>query len=207
MRRALLAAAAATVLAGSLLDAVPSVVHSAPPTPGPIVAARASEPVVITGSQIPSWSRSSATGVPAAYPSGASKSTGGDGVRSAHNGIVTVPPDTRTGVDPDQITAFRWDPAKGWREVPVQVDQRYPYFLANGHSSFSIYSGTDEELTYAWNPTAHSIGEEAWKKVFGGILGLPSSFPDPNPCRARYQLPGAPGTVELAQAIHDGVVS
>src|SRR5205085_6409046 len=41
------------------------------------------------------------------------------------------------------------------------------YFLANGRSSFSVYSGTDEELTYAYAPDAHSAGEEAWKKVFG----------------------------------------
>jgi hypothetical protein len=192
MRNALLAAAAAT-LAGS----VPLVAHAGSSIPtlsynssGPIVSARASEPVVITGAQIPPWTRSSATGVAAAYPSGASKSTGGDGVRSAHNGVLTVPPDARTGVDPDQITAFRWDATAGWTEVPVQVDQRYPYFLANGHSSFSVYSGTDQELTYAWNPTAHSTGEEAWKKVFGQ-------------CSATYQQSAA----DLSDAIASGAVT
>jgi hypothetical protein len=42
----------------------------------------------------------------------------------------------------------------------VQVDQRYPYFLANGRSSFSTYSGTDTELTYQWDT-------EAWKMTGG----------------------------------------
>jgi hypothetical protein len=191
MRKALLAATAATVLSSA-----PVVAHAGPiPTlrynsSGPIVSARASEPVVITGAQVPQWSRSSATGVAAAYPSGAGKSTGGDGVRSAHNGVLAVPPDARTGVDPDQVTAFRWDATAGWVEVPVQVDQRYPYFLANGHSSFGVYSGTDQELTYAWNPTAHSTGEEAWKKVFGQ-------------CSATYQQSAA----DLSSAIASGAVT
>lgn len=172
---------------------------------GPVVAARASEPVVITGAQVPQWSHLAPTGVAATYPSGAA--TTGDSVRSAHNGILTVPPDSRTGVDPDMIAAYRWDGA-AWTEIPVQVDQRYPYFLANGHSSFSTYSGTDEELTYAWNPTAHSIGEESWKKVFGGITGITDpSYTDPNPCRARYQLPGAQGQIEYAQAVKNGVIT
>jgi len=192
MRKLLLAAAAAT-----LLNAAPLAALAGSPMPtlrynssGPIVSARASEPVVITGAQVPQWSRSSATGAAAAYPSGASKSTGGDGVRSAHNGVLTVPADSRTGADPDQVTAFRWDGATGWVEVPVQVDQRYPYFLANGHSSFSVYSGTDQELTYAWNPTTHSTGEEAWKKVFGQ-------------CSATYQQSAA----DLSNAIASGAVT
>ncbi len=45
-----------------------------------------------------------------------------------------------------QIGAYRWD-GQRFVEVPVQVDERFPYFLANGQSSFSTYSGTDEELT------------------------------------------------------------
>ncbi|HEV7678270.1 MAG TPA: hypothetical protein VGQ42_06850 [Candidatus Dormibacteraeota bacterium] len=175
------------------VNAAPLVALATPAAPhvaaGPIVSARASEPVVITGAQVPQWSRSSATGAAAPYPSGATKTTGGDSVRSAHNGVLSVPPDARTGVDPDQVTAFRWDGA-AWVEIPVQVDQRYPYFLANGHSSFSSYSGTDEELTYAWNPTAHSTGEEAWKKVFGD-------------CSARYQQTAA----DLTSAIASGAVS
>ncbi len=172
---------------------------------GPVVAARASEPVVITGAQVPQWSHAAPQGLAATYPSGAA--TTGDSVRSAHNGILTVPPDQRVGVNPDMIAAYRWD-GSSWQEIPVQVDQRFPYFLANGHSSFSTYSGTDEELTYAWNPTAHSIGEESWKKVFGGVTGITDpSYADPNPCDARYQLPGAAGQIEYAQAVKNGVVT
>ncbi|MCU1380766.1 MAG: hypothetical protein JWN29_3749 [Acidimicrobiales bacterium] len=125
-------------------------------TPTLLPAARAAEPVVLTGAQLPQWSRLAATGTPKPYPSGAT-----DGVRDAHNGTVVVPPDLRTGASVDRITAWRWDDGRSaFVAVPVQVDQRFPYFLANGRSSFSTYSGTDTELTYQWDT-------EAWKMTDG----------------------------------------
>jgi hypothetical protein len=158
--------------------------------------ARDAAPVVLTGAQIPAWAAPPAEGVAAPQPSGAGDPNPlGDHVRSAHNGILTVPP-TPPGivkVDPDRIAAYRWT-GSSWGQIPVQVDQRFPYFLANGHSDFGVYSGTDEELTYAWNPDSHDVGEEAWKKVFGQ-------------CDARYELPGAAGDAEYAQAVHDGAVT
>ena len=42
----------------------------------------------------------------------------------------------------EDIAAWRWD-GERFVEIPVQVDERAPYFLANGNSEFSIYSGTD----------------------------------------------------------------
>jgi hypothetical protein len=136
---------------------------AAPAANAGVSAARGSAPVVITGAQLPQWSRLPAEGIAEPYPSGAT--TTGDGKRSAHNGRLVVPPDVRKGADPNRITAFKW--TGKWQEVPVQVDQRFPYFLANGRSDFSVYSGTDEELTYAWAPDSHAAGEEAWKKIFG----------------------------------------
>jgi hypothetical protein len=113
-------------------------------------------PVVLTGAQLPDWSRLAAVGTPMPYPSGALT-----GERDAHNGITQVPPDARTGVDPDQIVAFRWDDVtQEFVEIPVQVDQRFPFFLANPNSDFGIYSGTDTELTYQWDV-------EAWKMTAG----------------------------------------
>jgi len=154
--------AIAAVSAGSLFALTPASAIS--PGAPPVADPRDAAPVVLTGAQVPDWSRLPAQGVGNTYPSGAT--TTGDGVRSAHNGRLVVPPDARTGVDPDAIAAYTWT-GKRFTEVPVQVDQRFPSFLANGRSSFSTYSGTDEELTYAWAPDRHSTGEEAWKKVFG----------------------------------------
>lgn len=118
--------------------------------------ARETEAVIITGDRLPLWSRLAATGVANTYPSGTEN---GDNVRDAHNGTLTVPPDSRDGVDPSKIAAYRWD-GEAFVEVPVQIDQRFPYFLANANSDFGIYSGTDEELTYAWDT-------ESWKKTAG----------------------------------------
>ena len=152
----------------------------------PVVAvARDAAPVVLTGAALPSWSRLPAVGTAEPYPSGVQE-VGGE--RTAHNGTLTVPPDPRTGVPVDEVAAYRWEGR--WVEVPVQVDERFPYFLANGRSDFSFYSGTDQELTYAWGPTAHTTGEEAWKKVFGT-------------CEARY----AESVEEVRAAVEAGVVS
>ena len=48
-----------------------------------------------------------------------------------------------------------------FEEIPVQVDERYFYCLSNPGSSFAFYSGTDKELTYAWDV-------ESWKMT-GGV--------------------------------------
>jgi hypothetical protein len=58
------------------------------------------------------------------------------------------------------------------------VDQRYYYCLSNPPSGFSAYSGTDKELTYAWDV-------EAWMKIAGTCTSdYPAGFgpkPDPVP--------------------------
>lgn len=115
-------------------------------SPNPL-AAREVEPVVLIGAQLPSWSRAAAVAAPTPYGDGSLNET-----RSAHNGTVVVPPDARTGVPVDEIVGYRWDARKGrYREIPFQVDERFPYLLANGRSDFGVYSATDEELTYAWD--------------------------------------------------------
>jgi Bacterial Ig-like domain (group 3) len=124
---------------------------------------RSIEPVVITGAQLPAWSRLAAEGTGAPYPSGSGGEPapvpGSDNKRDAHNGTLHVPPDARPGVDVNAIAAFKWDGAK-FVEIPVQVDERFPYFLANAPSGFSAYSGTDKELTYEWDT-------ESWAKTAG----------------------------------------
>lgn len=119
-----------------------------------VKAARSAEPVVLTGADLPAWSRHAAVGSNLPWPSGAL-----DGTRSAHHGLVQVPADARTGAPIENIAAYRWDGLQ-WAEIPVQVDERFPYFLSNSRSDFSIYSGVDQELTYAWDV-------ENWKKVAG----------------------------------------
>src|SRR5437870_6402050 len=124
MRRAVIGALAAIVLIGPQIGPAARALAAPAAAAGPVVKARASEPVVITGANIPTWSRNAPTGVPAPYPSGSPTADGGDGTRSAHNGVLTVPPDTRTGVNPEQIAAYSWN-GSAWAEIPVQVDQMF----------------------------------------------------------------------------------
>jgi hypothetical protein len=130
---------------------------------------RSVEPVLITGVEIPQWSRLAATIVCAPYPSGTT------GSRDAHNGTDVIPADVRTGVPVDQIVAYRWD-GLAFVEIPVQVDEKYFYCLSNPPSEFSFYSGTDKELTYAWD-------EESWKKSAGQCSAQypPGAGPTPDP--------------------------
>ena len=146
----LAAAAAASVLVTSVAGTFGAIAAG----PEDVLPTRAAAPIVLTGAQLPEWSRLAATGTPNPYPSGALI-----GERSAHNGTFVVPPDTRSGVDAEKVAAYKWDGAR-FVEVPVQVDQRFPYFLANPDSEFGIYSGTDTELTYQWDT-------ESWKKTAG----------------------------------------
>jgi hypothetical protein len=157
----------ALALGASLLPtAVQAQVPTIPALPSDT--ARGASPVILTGSQLATWSRPAADGVAEPYPSGASEDNPiGDLRRTAHNGTIVVPPNpSGVTVGVDDIAAYSWT-GTAWKEVPVQVDERFPYFLANGRSGFGFYSGTDKELTYAWNPNAHTAGEEAWKKMFG----------------------------------------
>jgi hypothetical protein len=202
LRRPLVLALAVVVLAAPAAVAKPKDPkphpHPHKPKPEKAVAvrvfddARAAAPLVLTGAQLPTWSRLPAEGLAKTYPSGAT--TTGDSVRHAHNGTLVVPPDARTGIDPDQLVAYQWNGAS-FVEVPVQVDQRFPYFLANGRSSFSTYSGTDEELTYAWAPDAHATGEEAWKKVFGDCAARYATAAE-NAALPAYASPAPAGSLD-----------
>jgi Bacterial Ig domain len=143
---------------------------TAPAAAQAVDVAREAEPVILSGADLPAWSGPAATVVCQPYPSGALT-----GARDAHNGVTVAPP--ATGAAVDQIAAYRWDGTQ-YVEIPVQVDQRYFYCLSNPASGFAFYSGTDKELTYAWDV-------ESWKKIAGTCSGeLPAGVgtaPDPVP--------------------------
>ena len=124
------------------------------------------EAVVMKGADFQTWSRLPAQGV--------GNQSFGD-TRDAHYslGDLIIPQDARSGVPVNQITAFKWNGTE-WQEVPVQVDQVFPYYLINNRSSFGIYSRTDEELTYQWDT-------ESWKKTAGECTAeYPAADQDPS---------------------------
>ncbi len=149
-------------------------------------AERRVEPVVLTGAQLPGWSVPAAEGVAKPYPSGVGEAGGAPGMdfasRDAHNGYLVYP---ATGdaviaghVPVSEVAAYRYDPSApgdGFVEIPVQVDERMPYFLANANSDFSFYSATDPELSYVWD-------REMWNAQGAGCNAeYPSATPDPIP--------------------------
>lgn len=166
MRRTVVSLLSAGMLAALLPLA--STTATASPVAAP---ARETEAVVLTGAQLPGWSGVAARGMAAPFPSGGNSDNPiSDQKRDAHNGtIIPVPAEAQTGVDPDSVAAYRWD-GENFVEIPVQVDERFPYFLANGHSDFGFYSYTDEELSYEWD-------EESWMKLAGECE---ATFPDPD---------------------------
>lgn len=164
----------------TLVAAIAPLVGAIPAGPaaaqeGPVAVARGAEPVVLSGADLPSWSRLPAVGVANTDPPNV---PGDSDFRTAHNGTLTVPPDSRSGVPVDRIAAFRWnEQANRFTEIPVQVDEMFPYFLANEPSDFAWYSGTDKELTYEWDT-------EAWKMTAGECFkqyppGDPGPMQDP----------------------------
>ncbi len=163
---------------------------------------REAEAVVVTGASLPDWSAPAATGLPYPYPSG----VGGDGeavtqgidgalgtslyVRDAHNGRLIYPvagQTVREGVPVDEIAAYAFKNS-AWVEIPVQVDERMPYFLANSNSGFSFYSGTDQELSYVWDTESWGMTQGTCNKEYdtnglyeGPNEGVAGPTPDPVP--------------------------
>ena len=164
-------------------DAAPATALGCPTLPNAAATApRRAEVVVINGAQIAQWAVPAAQGSAYPYPSGViftapftpAQIQKLDG-RSAHNGEIVYPPPgapaALMGKPAERIAAYKWDGTK-FVEVPVQVDQKFPYFLANSHSDFSVYSGTDEELTYQWD-------RERWTN---------DDVSASNPCIAKYAV-------------------
>ena len=184
MRRPFAAVLVLSVIASITPLAAPTAALAQTEKTPAAIPAREVEPVVMTGAQLPTWSRLPVDGVATTHPQHMA-----DGKRDAHNGTLTVPPDARTGADIERIVAYRWN-GSSFVEVPVQVDERFPYFLANVNSDSTFgpyYSGTDRELTYEWDV-------ESWKKQFGDAVG---------DCYARY----AKSDAELQAAINAGWMS
>lgn len=158
--------------------------------------ARTAEAVVMTGSQLPGWSAPAAKGQGYPYPSGANITGQSDQtqqlsplnqmrdparvgeIRDAHNGQMIYPAAGQSvpvGAPVDEIAAYKWT-GSGFEEVPVQVDEKFPFFLANAGSTFSVYSGTDPELTYAWDRENWDARDAAGNPC---TAAYPAGRPDP----------------------------
>jgi hypothetical protein len=195
----LLLALLASVPAGAL-----GPVAASPPSPGvpfsqkPV---RAVEPVVLTGSQFPTWSAgpevtfrepmsplNSITvnqqgaepqqAQSSCYdPKGADYGGGGPGDNGDHNCYQDSRLPFRTipgrkGADPRRILGYRWT-GKGFEQIPFQVDQVFTRYLTNNDSGFAFYSGADQHSDYAYD-----------REGFRFIASRPGTLGKPAVCQA-----------------------
>ena len=171
MRRQFAALLTLSVVAGLLPLLAPAAAQAQTDPTGAVgspdvVPDRSVEPIILTGDRLPGWFSPAAEGH--AYSKNDKRLEGcgaecefiGSNYRSAHNGtLITPPAEAQTGVEVNEIVGYRFEGDK-WIEIPIQVDERFPYFLANGRSDFSFYSHTDKELSYAWDV-------EQWARTAG----------------------------------------
>ena len=141
---------------------------------------RSVEPVVLTGSQFPTWSagpeftfhepmsplNSSTVGQQASEPSQLQSAcydpnanygtpASPDPAAGDHNCYQPSRLPLRTlpvtkGVDPRHLLGYRWD-GKRFTQIPFQVDQVFTRYLSNNASGFAFYSGVDRQTDYAYD--------------------------------------------------------
>jgi hypothetical protein len=184
IRKRLLLTLTALILAGAPASAalaagsVPTTNPGVPLSQSPV---RAVEPVVLTGSQLPTWSagpeftahepmsplNSSTVNQQGNGPqqtqsdcydsSGATYGGGGYSDNGDHNCYQSSRLPVRTapvtkGVDPRRILGYRWDAARAqFVQIPFQVDQVFTRYLTNNASGFAFYSGADQDVNYAFD--------------------------------------------------------
>ncbi|MGH2807524.1 MAG: hypothetical protein ACRDKT_09620, partial [Actinomycetota bacterium] len=128
--------------------------------PGPIGAARETEPVVLTGERFPEWA--TLADVALEGPTANGLQCEGNGHENpgeepcTHNQYED--PDFQSsdfldeeGVAIDRLLGYRWDDeAGGFEQIPFQVDEMFVRYLSNNNSGFAFYSETDQHTSYAF---------------------------------------------------------
>jgi uncharacterized membrane protein len=215
-----------SVLAAGLLATIVAAVlgSTAGASPLPVVdptvkAARESDPVVLKGSDFPGWAVPANQTVKLPLMDLASCQTFDD--QCAHNNYAQPEVDTQTvapqaGIPTGRLLGYRWNPNAGktgkFVQIPFQVDEMFVRYLDNSASGFSVYSGDDQHLTYAFDREGFrywgSDPNNPCKAVPGP--GEPKTTPDPVPgldtndelaFMARDAGPQAPAAAALPKGI------
>jgi hypothetical protein len=142
------------------------------------VSAFATQPVVLTGQDFPSWSSgpevtargpqlpndysayNSQANQPSnlqsdCYQSNPQPDVNGstDANHGDHNCFQGSQSPIRTavkGIKPDSLRGYRWD-GRRFVQIPFEVDTKWEHYLTNNASGFSFYSGADAMLTYTFD--------------------------------------------------------
>jgi hypothetical protein len=157
----------------ALALAVAPLAFAAPAAAAP---ARDTEPVVLTGADLPpGWAVPADT--TARLPLMDLVAPADDPHNHYADPDASTAPLTPSGTATDRLLGFRWDAAtSGFVQVPFQVDERFTRYLDNTASGFSPYSGEDQHTTYAYDRE----GFRFW-----------NDGPADDPCRAQAASPPA----------------
>ena len=194
-----------------LASAAPASAQSVPSAPDVTVpAARDTEAVVLKGSALGGWATAAdqpyraplldlTCGQVGTFPPSNPTQNGADSITDMadtsdcpHNSYSE--PNVSTGAlvplagtPIDNLVAFRYSAAKGFQQIPFQVDEVFTRYLNNEASGFSPYSGEDRHTTYAYDreplpPAQRRPGERA---VQGPARLAGGQGPDPGPGHRR----------------------
>ncbi|HET6404281.1 MAG TPA: hypothetical protein VFH78_06510 [Candidatus Thermoplasmatota archaeon] len=143
------------------------------PAPAPAEwEARAGQPVVLLGAQLPGLA------VVARYVERPPLPFQEEAIDGAWLPLPALPVEGATPVD--EVAVFRWE-GGAFVRVVSQVDERFVRYLTNYASDFAPYSQSDMELTYAFDAEgARKTGEapgEPWRAAFAGAATTPDPVP------------------------------
>jgi hypothetical protein len=152
MRRLALLALIVAVLAGLVAAQAPAA--QLPVIDPTVKPARDADYVLLTGRDFPGWS------VPANQTAKLPLTDLADcqsfDDKCKHNNYATPDADTKNaagdGVPVKKLIGYRWNEhAKKFTQIPFQVDEMFVRYLDNSASGFSVYSGQDQHLSYAFD--------------------------------------------------------
>ena len=169
-------------------------------------AAQKSEPVILTGLNIPEWSARADASVKLPLtdlmdcagtvdPSQGSDPNDwlvadSDCEPNQYQEPELQAPVVGKGAPVDTLRGYRWDDqVHRWEQIPFQVDEVFSRYLNNSASGFALYSGEDQHTTYAFDREGFRYRKE---DPSNPCDALPDSEP------ARDPVPGLDDNDEIA---------
>src|SRR5207248_10378217 len=184
-----------------------------PVTDPTVPAARDADPVVLTGADFPGWAVpanvtakvpvTDLTGDPVTNdpPQGGGCTT--FDAQCAHNHYAKPDFDSQDvapqhGVPVGRILGYHWNAkAHKFTQIPFQVDEMFVRYLDNSASGFSVYSGEDQHLSYAFD-------REGWRYYAQDPNDPCHAVPDSGIKTTPDPVPGLDTNDELAFTASDG---
>jgi hypothetical protein len=181
-----------------------------------LAAARDTEPVVLTGADLPGWAvpANQTAKLPLLDLPEAGECALDDSTCDSHNDYAEPELDTSGAQEPgpptDSFLAYRWS-GSAFEQIRFQVDEVFTRYLSNGASGFAFFSGEDQHTTYAYDregfrwwgedPANPCVAKPASDVAVDPIAGLDAN--DELAFMAEDAGPAAPEDAALPAGIED----